>query len=185
MSAWTDVSGPQGPVGATGPQGATGSQGATGPAGQDGAPTGSIFFFAGAAAPTGYLLCNGATVSRTTYAALFAIIGTAFGAGDGSTTFALPDLRSRVPVGAGQGTSLTNRVLAAVGGEENHALTIAELAAHTHTYTQPAAPTNSFYTLSAPGVQSVNAGQATGSAGSGTAHNTMQPFVVLTPIIKT
>lgn len=57
------------------------------------APTGSVYTFAGATVPTGWLKCNGALLSRTTYAALFAVIGTTYGAGDGSTTFALPDLR--------------------------------------------------------------------------------------------
>lgn len=57
------------------------------------APTGSVYTFAGADVPTGWLKCNGALLSRTTYAALFAVIGTTYGAGDGSTTFALPDLR--------------------------------------------------------------------------------------------
>jgi len=67
-------------------------------------PTGSIFDFAGAAAPTGYLICNGAVVSRVTYSALFAVIGSTFGNGDGSTTFGLPDLRARVSVGVGAST---------------------------------------------------------------------------------
>ena len=57
------------------------------------APTGSVYTFAGSTVPTGWLKCNGALLSRTTYAALFAVIGTTYGAGDGSTTFALPDLR--------------------------------------------------------------------------------------------
>jgi hypothetical protein len=61
--------------------------------GAQSAPPGVVIAFAGAAAPPGYLLCNGAQVSRTTYAALFAVIGTTYGAGDGSTTFTLPDLR--------------------------------------------------------------------------------------------
>jgi microcystin-dependent protein len=56
-------------------------------------PSGAVFMFAADAAPTGYLKANGATISRTTYATLFAVIGTTFGAGDGSTTFQLPDLR--------------------------------------------------------------------------------------------
>jgi microcystin-dependent protein len=64
-------------------------------------PSGTILATAGPTADTGFLLCDGAAVSRTTYAALFARIGTAFGAGDGSTTFNLPDLRGRVPVGKG------------------------------------------------------------------------------------
>ena len=57
------------------------------------APTGSVYTFAGSTVPTGWLKCNGALLSRTTYASLFAVIGTTYGAGDGSTTFALPDLR--------------------------------------------------------------------------------------------
>ena len=80
--------------------------------------TGEVKAFAGAAAPTGWLLCDGALVSRTTYADLFAAIGVAYGAGDDTTTFALPDLRGRVPIGAGEGTSLTSRALGAKGGAE-------------------------------------------------------------------
>jgi microcystin-dependent protein len=64
-------------------------------------PTGAVIPFAGAAAPTGYLLCNGAAVSRTTYAALFAVLSTTFGVGDGSTTFNVPDMRETSPVGVG------------------------------------------------------------------------------------
>lgn len=60
-----------------------------------GIPAGTVLTFAGANAPAGYLLCNGSTVSRSTYAALFAAIGTAHGSGDGATTFHLPDYRGR------------------------------------------------------------------------------------------
>src|SRR3954454_8618482 len=60
-------------------------------------PTGAMMPFAGPASPTGWLLCQGQLISRTGYAALFGAIGVAYGAGDGSTTFTLPDLRSRVP----------------------------------------------------------------------------------------
>jgi microcystin-dependent protein len=63
------------------------------------APAGSIFMYPAAAAPTGFLLCDGSAVSRTTYAGLFAVTSTTYGAGDGSTTFNLPDLRSRFPLG--------------------------------------------------------------------------------------
>ena len=64
-------------------------------------PTGTILAFGGSTIPDGYLLCDGPAISRTTFAALFAIIGTAFGAGDGSSTFNEPDLRDRVPLGKG------------------------------------------------------------------------------------
>ena len=62
-------------------------------------PIGAILAYSGASAPTGWVLCDGAAISRTTYATLFANIGTNFGAGDGSTTFNVPDLRGRVLVG--------------------------------------------------------------------------------------
>lgn len=63
-------------------------------------PVGCVIPFAGAAAPTGWLLCQGQAVSRTTYAQLFSVIGTTYGSGDGSTTFNLPDMRGRVAVGS-------------------------------------------------------------------------------------
>jgi microcystin-dependent protein len=64
-------------------------------------PTGFVSYGANASAPAGWLVCDGSAVSRTTYAALFAEIGTTFGSGNGTTTFNLPDLRGRVPVGKG------------------------------------------------------------------------------------
>lgn len=66
-----------------------------------GVKTGVVELFAGTSIPDGYLLCNGAAVSRTVYADLFEVIGTVYGAGDGSTTFNLPDMRNRYPIGAG------------------------------------------------------------------------------------
>ena len=69
-------------------------------------PTGTMLPFAGTSIPSGYLLCNGATVSRTTYAALFKVIGTKWGAGDGSKTFQLPDVTDRVLEGTTDGTKV-------------------------------------------------------------------------------
>jgi microcystin-dependent protein len=69
-------------------------------------PAGSIQFFAGSSAPTGYLKANGAIISRTTYADLFTAIGTTFGVGDGSTTFALPDLRGEFARGWDDGRGI-------------------------------------------------------------------------------
>ena len=99
-------------------------------------PSGMLFDYAGGAAPTGFLLCDGSAVSRATYATLFAAIGTTWGAGDGSTTFNVPDIRGRATIGAGTGTGLSARAVGTQNiGEETHVLTTAELAAHNHTIT--------------------------------------------------
>lgn len=86
---------------------------------------GEIKMWGTASAPTGYLLCDGTAVSRSTYAALFAIIGTTFGAGDTTTTFNLPDYRGRMPIGVNG-----SYALATTGGSAN-----ATLVSHTHTAT--------------------------------------------------
>lgn len=70
-------------------------------------PIGAIFPFGGSTAPSGYLMCDGSAVSRSDYSALFAVIGTSFGSGDGSTTFNVPDLRETVPVGIGENGTQT------------------------------------------------------------------------------
>lgn len=94
-------------------------------------PTGVIAPFAGSAAPSGWLLCDGAAVSRTTYSALFAVLGTKYGSGDGSTTFNVPNLRGRVPAGldAGQ-TEFNDR--GKTGGVKTHTLAMAEMPSHSH-----------------------------------------------------
>lgn len=68
-------------------------------------PAGSVIMWSGSSAPSGWLLCDGSNISRTTYASLFAIAGTSYGVGDGSTTFGLPDLRDRLPLGKGTNNS--------------------------------------------------------------------------------
>lgn len=93
---------------------------------------GDIKGTAKATVDAGWLLCDGAPVSRTAFAALFAAVGTAYGAGDGSTTFNLPNLLGRVPMGAGAGTGLTARTRGQTPGAET---VTADLAAHTHTGT--------------------------------------------------
>lgn len=81
-------------------------------------PTGAVVMFGGTAAPSGYLLCDGSAVSRSTYSALFAVIGTAYGVGDGSTTFNLPNMQQRFPLGkAASGTGAT---LGGTGGAIDH-----------------------------------------------------------------
>ena len=87
---------------------------------------GLIRMYAGGSAPQGYLLCDGSAVSRSTYSSLFNVIGITFGVGDGSTTFNLPDLSGKVPMGNSQ-----THALASSGGSETVALT--DLPAHIHT----------------------------------------------------
>lgn len=108
-------------------------------------PSGSMTAYAGSTAPSGWLLCDGSAISRTTYAALFAVIGTSFGSGDGSSTFNVPDLRGRVPVGLdnldnteGTGGGDAGRLdvantLGGSGGAQYHTLSTTEMPAHTHT----------------------------------------------------
>ena len=97
-------------------------------------PVGTVVSFAGSTAPEGWLLCDGrsAGILRATYANLFAVIGTTYGSGDGSTTFNLPDMRSRLPIGAGAGTGLTTRALAATGGAESVVIASGNLPTHVH-----------------------------------------------------
>lgn len=130
--------GPQGPPGPAsitpgppGPPGPSGPQGIPGPSGM----TGEIRMFAASTFPTDWLECNGAAVSRTTYAALFSVIGIFWGAGNGTTTFNLPDMRGKAPIGVGQGAGLTDRTLGTLYGNENHILTPAETAVKGHPHT--------------------------------------------------
>jgi microcystin-dependent protein len=97
-----------------------------------GMPSGCVLPFAGSAAPTGFFICNGQAISRVTYASLFAVIGTTYGAGNGSTTFNVPDLRSRTVVAAGQGSGLSNRILSTTGGEEAVTLNVSQIPSHNH-----------------------------------------------------
>jgi len=114
-------------------------------------PSGEIKMWPTATAPTGFLLCTGAAVSRTIYASLFAVIGTTFGAGDGTTTFNLPDFDNRFPVGAGDLYSV-----AATGGSKD-----AVAISHTHSVTDP----GHTHTTNAR----TNGGSATGLVGGGSA----------------
>lgn len=110
-------------------------------------PPGVIWEYGGASAPTGWLVCDGSPVSRSTYAALFAVIGTSYGAGDGSTTFNLPDRRDRFGVGAGStysrgATGGATSVTTSSNGAHDHTgsagstvLTESQIPAHTHTGT--------------------------------------------------
>lgn len=151
-------------------------------------PTGAILDYGASSIPTGWLACDGAAVSRTTYADLFTAIGTTWGVGDGSTTFNVPDLRGRAAIGSGTGTGLSARTLAATGGTETHQLTTAEMPSHTH----PPVTTSFFCRTSGGALQVDTVGgansythqSATGSTGGDGSHNNMQPFRVVTKIIK-
>jgi len=131
-------------------------------------PVGAIFPYGGTTAPTGYLLCDGSAVSRTTYDDLFGVISTTFGVGDGSTTFNVPDLRGRHAMGkAAAGTFVT---MGSTGGAETDSV-----AAHTHNL--------------AAGVEITNTGagswsHTTESGGSGTV-DVLDPYVVTQWVIKT
>lgn len=176
-------------------------------------PIGTVIDFAGATIPSDYLECDGSAISRTDYADLFAVLGTTWGAGDGSTTFNLPDLRGRVSIGAGTGTAdgATAHALASAGGDErmqshSHPHTIK---ATTPKFTHSISTTNGNKNLIGAGSQtSIGSAGANGShytykqvsvddhaatdctmsgsvssEGSGTAGN-MQPFATVKKIIK-
>ncbi len=93
---------------------------------------GEIKMFAGNFAPVGWAFCDGSLLQISQNTALFSLLGTTYG-GNGTTTFALPDLRGRFPMNAGSGTNLTPRSLGQVGGQETETLTVAQMPVHTHT----------------------------------------------------
>lgn len=97
-----------------------------------GIPSGVINMWSTTTAPTGWLICDGTTVSRTTYAALFAVISTTYGVGDGSTTFTLPNLKGKVPVGRDSADASFD-TMGELGGAKTHTLTSTEMPSHTHT----------------------------------------------------
>jgi microcystin-dependent protein len=151
--------------------------------------TGTVLPFAGATAPNGWLLCHGQAVSRTTYASLFAVVGTTYGTGDGSTTFNVPDLRGRAIAGKDDmgGTAanrltaaggVTGATLGAVGGGQTHALTQAQLPALTFLTTNNTGSGTPALDFSGPDALGFY------SVGGGTAHPNVQPTIVLNSIIK-
>jgi microcystin-dependent protein len=171
--------------------------------GIEGIPTATIVPWSSASVPTGFLECNGQTVSRSTYSALFAVVGTTYGAGDGSSTFLVPDLQDNVAVGKSNNKALAssggaNTVTATgnvAGSTANATLTTAQLASHNHP-----APNQGFFPngpSGAPTNPSMSP-QTTGSTGSGDGHahnmsanfagdatSVLQPYLTIIYIIKT
>jgi microcystin-dependent protein len=138
-------------------------------------PPGTVSQFAGAAAPTGWLICDGTAINRSTYATLFAVIGTTYGAGDGSTTFNLPDLRGRVPVGYAAGGKTEVATLGNNDGLAENLRTIS----HHHTYRDPG-------TSDGTGAAGGSTGPVTTQHTSGDGDNTDKPaYLVVNHIIKT
>lgn len=171
---------------------------------------GRIDIYAGGTIPPiGWLLCNGSAISRATYADLFAAIGTAWGAGNGTTTFNIPDLRGKAPIGAGTGSGLTARTLGATNiGEETHLLTVSEIASHNHTQNAHHHKVDETPTVSEASGFGIPASTATfqdramvhsvalptdsedttptnNASGGGGTHNNMQPSAVVNFIIRT
>ena len=168
---------------------------------------GVIQMYAGSTAPNGWLICNGQAVSRTTYAALFAVIGTTYGTGDGSTTFNVPNLVNKTVRGSNS--------LGKTGGSDTVTLTTANLAAHTHGVGTLATnntgahthkfniTTNGNYasataahvgttanistrgSMSTDGAHTHTISGSTASVGSGSAVTITNPYVMLHYIIKT
>jgi len=160
---------------------------------------GDIRLFAGSFAPAGWILCNGTLLSISEYDVVFAIIGTTYG-GDGVTTFAVPDLRGRLPVGQGNGPGLTPRVLGQSFGSESVTLLSTQIPSHTHTLmastaaataSSPAANvfahsgTDSIYTplpTTGPQPQTLNAASVQ-SAGGTQPHDNVMPTTAINYIM--
>tara|TARA_R100001086_G_scaffold244348_1_gene174042 strand:+ start:2733 stop:3290 length:558 start_codon:yes stop_codon:yes gene_type:complete len=168
--------------------------------GIEGIPTATIVPWSSSSIPSGFLECNGAAVSRSTYSALFAIIGTTYGTGDGASTFNVPDLQDNVTVGKSN-----NKALASTGGADtvqstgnvggstaNATLSTAQLAAHTHSQG------GANETHSDPGGRGASSIGNTGNTGGGSGHShnlsatftgdatsVVQPYLTAVYIIKT
>jgi microcystin-dependent protein len=168
--------------------------------------TGMIKIFAGTFAPRGYMYCAGQLLSIAQYSALYSILGTTYG-GDGRTTFALPDLRSRVPVGGGMGTGpgLPTIKSGDFGGEVTHTLLLNEIPSHNHS--QVVNNENATLTAATSGASIATPGASTGrdftatlgfnnvipntplstssiaNNGGGLPHNNMQPYLGISYII--
>jgi microcystin-dependent protein len=147
-------------------------------------PPGSILGWGAAAAPTGWLLCDGSAVSRTTYAALFSAIGTTFGAGDGSTTFTLPNFKGKVLVGL-NGADSDFDAINETGGEKTHTLTTDEIppldVAISSSWTVATGANTNITRVT----DTAEGGFTVKTSGGSGAHNNLQPYITINYIIKT
>lgn len=144
---------------------------------------GEIKFFAGNFAPRGWALCNGQLLAISQFSALFSILGTTYG-GDGRTTFALPDMRGRVPIHAGSGPGLSPYRLGQKSGVEMVTLTVAQIPSHTHTAALADASVNVTATLrasSSGGTTNVPTGATLADDGSDRIYSSMAPDVDMHP----
>lgn len=156
---------------------------------------GEIRMFGGNFAPTGWAFCDGQLLPILGNETLFALIGTSYG-GDGQSTFALPDLRGRIPIHQGQGAGLSSRVISETGGAESVTLTSAQMPAHVHKIGSGATATladpsgnvvadtgaTAIYGT-APATVSM-APEASVSAGGNQPHNNLMPYQCVSFIIS-
>jgi microcystin-dependent protein len=161
---------------------------------------GMIFLFGGNFAPVNFAFCNGQLLQINANQALYSLLGTTYG-GNGQTTFGLPDLRGRVPIGMGQGTGLSNYTLGTAAGKETQTLLAANLPAHTHNlmgdstagghqYPGPnhvlgssSTATNGIYSSNAPNTPMKASSIA--PTGNSAPFSIQQPYLVLNYIIAT
>jgi microcystin-dependent protein len=184
-------------------------------------PPGVVQQYAGSTPPLGYFICDGAAVSRTTYSALFTVVGITYGPGDGITTFNLPNLQGKIPVGQSGETEFN--ALGKTGGEKTHVITTSEMASHLHSINGIGGLSTSYAGTHSHGVQCYSGSNVwgsgddviiynpdgtnlgnyrttstvsdhyhsysipyhnTNSTGNSSAHNNLQPYIVLNYIIK-
>ena len=147
---------------------------------------GVIKMFSGSVPPLGWLLCDGAAISRTKYSKLFSVIGTTYGSGDGETTFNLPNLKGKTVVGL-DNTDSDFGVLGKTGGEKAHKLTLEEMPKHFHgnKYTfNDTSGSGWSYRVRNGASEGTTDGTSDGYAGGNAFHNNLQPYIVLNYIIK-